>query len=834
MSDHGETRWRVGSPGNYRWEAAKGAMNCRFREGMEAEPSQNLGESMRLKNHGESLTELTSNPDRTEAEVMPTAPDDFLTALVHNADDAVIGETCEGLILTWNRGAERIYGYSADEVIGRPLTILEAPGSKDGTPDILSLVMNGRRIEPFYTSHKTKQGKLIRVSSTVSPVRDSSGDIIGASTIIRDVTAEKLADDKVRASRQFFENIFESIQEGLTVLDGDLNIVRVNQTVAKLFSKDAPLKGKKCYKVYHGLDAPCEDCPSVQALNTGRSARMVTPLTNDDGRPTAWIEISSFPLVDQRSGKIGGVVEYVVNISERKHIEGELHETLARLYSLVEAVPDVIYFKDLEGRLLVVNRAFEQFAGLTRKEIIGRTMTELFPSEAVEETLESDRRALSTGFPDHSEQAVSDGQGRSRWFDMMKFPVHDADERIIGLGGMARDITQSKIAEREREKLRRQLLQAQKMEAIGTLAGGIAHDFNNMLTVIQGYSELLLADRNQDDSSHDDLQKIILTAHKGAELVRSLLAFSRKSDMKPVPLNLNDRIEQVEKLLGRTLPRVVEIELRLSDEPVMINADPAQVDQIVMNLALNSSEAMPDGGRLTIETRSMRLDEEYCRSRRGAVPGQYVMLIVSDTGRGIDQHTLHRIFDPFFTTKERNARKGTGLGLSVVQGIIEQHGGHLTCESKEGHGATFTIYFPALEPSAEPVRAQEKPVFSGAGRTILMVDDEQYVRDLGKRVLERSGFAVLEASNGRDALDMYEKHKDAVCLVILDLIMPEMDGKQCLDELLKINPDAKILVATGFSPDYATKDRLQMSSKGWIAKPFNMKQLLHSVRDALE
>jgi two-component system, cell cycle sensor histidine kinase and response regulator CckA len=789
---------------------------------------------MRLENHGESTTEPTSNPDRREGQVMPTAPDDFLSALVHNADDAVIGKTCEGVILTWNKGAERIYGYAADEVIGRPIAVLDPPTRKDGMSDILGRIMEGRRVEPFQTSHRTKQGNLIHVSLTVSPVRNSSGDMIGASTIARDVTASKQADEKIRASRQFFENIFESIQEGLSVLDGELNIVRVNQALAKVFSKSAPVKGKKCYKVFHGLDQPCDGCPSVQALNTGRSARRVANLTDHDGRNTVWVEISSFPLVDQRTGKIGGIVEYVVNITDRKYIESELHETLARLHSLVEAVPDIIFFKDLEGRLLIVNRAYEQFVGLTRQEIIGRSISELFPLEMIEETLESDRRALSSPFPDHSEQAVADGQGRSRWFDVMKFPVHDAEGTIIGLGGMARDITQSKIAEREREKLRRQLLQAQKMEAIGTLAGGIAHDFNNMLTVIQGYSELLLADKCQEDSSFNDLQKIIVTAHKGAELVRSLLAFSRKSDMKPVPLNLNDRIEQVEKLLGRTLPRMVEIELRLADEPVMINADPAQVDQIVMNLALNSSEAMPDGGKLTIETRSMVLDEEYCRSRRGAVPGRYVMLIVSDTGRGIDQHTLHRIFDPFFTTKERNSRKGTGLGLSVVQGIIEQHGGHLTCESKEGQGAIFSIYLPALEPSIEPVMAQEKQAFFGAGRSILMVDDEQYVRDLGKRVLERSGFVVLEACDGREALDIYSKRRDTISLVILDLIMPEMDGKQCLNELVKINPNVKVLVATGFSPDYATKDRLQTVSKGWIAKPFNMRQLIHAVREALD
>ena len=546
-----------------------------------------------------------------------------------------------------------------------------------------------------------------------------------------------------------------------------------------MFSSAAPLKGKKCYKVYHGLDRPCEPCPSLQALRTAQSAHKEAQITDRDGQMPAWVDISSFPLVDQRTGKVTGVVEYVVNITERKRLEGDLQGALARLHSLVEAVPDLVFFKDWGGRLLIVNKAYEQFAGLEKKDIIGKTVRELFPPEMIEQTLESDERVLSTSAPDHSEQPLVDRNGKTKWFDIMKFPVHDGDGRIIGLGGMARDITRSKIAEREQEKLRRQLLQAQKMEAIGTLAGGIAHDFNNMLTIIQGYSELLLIDKNEEDACFDDLQKIILTARKGAELVRSLLAFSRKSDMKPIPIDLNHRIEQVEKLLSRTLPRMVEIELRLADDPVMINADPAQVDQIVINLALNSSEAMPEGGKLTIETRATALDEEYCRFRQGTIPGRYAMLIVADTGRGIDQHTLHRIFDPFFTTKDRNSRKGTGLGLSVVQGIIEQHGGHLTCESKPGQGAVFNVYFPALETCAGPEKIPEKPACKGGGQTILVVDDEQYVRDLGRRILERSGYSVLDAENGKEALELYKKRRDAISLIILDLIMPEMDGKQC-------------------------------------------------------
>ncbi len=288
-----------------------------------------------------------------------------------------------------------------------------------------------------------------------------------------------------------------------------------------------------------------------------------------------------------------------------------------------------------------------------------------------------------------------------------------------------------------------------------------------------------------------------------------------------------------EKAAFRTLPKTIEIDLRLTEDLALITADPTQIDQIVMNLALNAVEAMPEGGRLTIETGMTSLDQEYCRSSRGVDPGLYVTLTVSDTGRGMDQHTMERIFDPFFTTKERNSRKGTGLGLSVARGAVEQLGGHLTCESIPGQGTTFKIYFPALKAFEKADRVLDSPTFKFDGQTILLVDDEEGMRELGRRILERAGYSVLCAGNGKEALDIFGKRPSDVALVILDLIMPEMDGKQCLDELLRINPAVKVLVATGFSLDAATKRLLQASSWGWTPKPYNVKQLREAVGDVL-
>ncbi len=486
---------------------------------------------------------------------MDSANIDFLAAIAQCSHDAVIGKTCDGTILSWNTAAERMYGYAAGEVIGKSIAILEGLDSGHSLSSILSLFMSDACGASYETTHKKKDGTLIHVSLTLSLVSDSAGAVIGISTISRDITDRKRSEDSLRAGEQFLSNIFESIQEGLVVLDGDLRIIRVNRAFKEHYAAAAPLEGRKCHEALYGIERPCLDCPCVQALNTRKNVHQVASVTDSEGRVCGWNDLYVFPLVDQHSGDVKGVVKYVVNGTQRKRDEDELQDTLARLNSLVEAVPDVVFFKDCEGRLLIVNKAYEQFCGLTRQEIIGKTAGDIFPAASVKKTQEGDESVLATAASDHGQHAVANALGNTRWFDVVKFPVHDAEGKIIGLGGVARDITQQKTSERERDKLKRRLLQAQKMEAIGTLAGGIAHDFNNMLTVIQGYSELLLLDKTEGDRAFDYLQKIMLTAGKGRELVQKLLTFSRKAEIKPVSIDLNRRIEWVKRLLSEHCPK---------------------------------------------------------------------------------------------------------------------------------------------------------------------------------------------------------------------------------------------------------------------------------------
>jgi len=410
--------------------------------------------------------------------------------------------------------------------------------------------------------------------------------------------------------------------------------------------------------------------------------------------------------------------------------------------------------------------------------------------------------------------------------------IRDARGEHMATLAVVADITARKRSEQERESLREQLLHAQKMEAIGTLTGGIAHEFNNLLTVVSGYTELLLADKGPQDPISSDLRKIASACHRGAELIQKLRIFSRKAEYEFRPMNLNHEVKDAVKLLSNAISKMIEIRCDLADDLGAVRGDSAQIGQLIINLALNGQDAMPEGGKLLIETRKVTLGEEYCSSHVGTRPGEYVLLTVADTGHGMDETTSHRIFEPFFTT--RGLAQRSGLGLAVVHGIVEKHGGHIDCESKPGIGTTFKIYLPVLHIEVEQRDAVPETIIRVGAETILLVDDEELITDLGKRILARAGYTVLVASNGKDAEDLYKVNKGRISLVILDLVMPGMGGKQCLQELLRIDPLVKVLIASGYT-EKARKDELMAAgARGFVTKPFTMTQLLGDVRDILD
>jgi two-component system, cell cycle sensor histidine kinase and response regulator CckA len=516
-----------------------------------------------------------------------------------------------------------------------------------------------------------------------------------------------------------------------------------------------------------------------------------------------------------------GVQVWVRDISKPKRYE----EVQRRLATAVEQAAEAIVITDTKGDIQYVNPAFEKITGYTREEVLDRNPGLLKSGEHDQKFYQNLWETIKRGDVWTGRFANRKKDGSLYHEEATISPVRDSRGTIVNFVAVKRDVT-------EHIQLSAQLVQAQKMEAVGTLAGGIAHDFNNLLQVTLGYSELLLAERQEDDPEYADLSRILQAAKNGAELVQRLLTFSRKVEPKPIPLDLNRRIVQVEKLLKRTIPKMIDIQMHLSDDLAEINADPIQMEQVLMNLAVNARDAMPDGGNLILETRNVALDDEYCKVHVGAGPGDYVLLTVSDTGHGMDKTTVEHIFEPFYTTKELG--RGTGLGLAIVYGIVRQHEGFITCYSEVGTGTTFNVYFPAIERHLEPAVEMTGVMPAFGTETILLVDDEAFVRDLGERILSRAGYTVLTAANGIEALDLFTRKEKQIDLVILDLIMPEMGGEASLKELLKIDPGVKVLVASGYSADTSMRGPLALGARGFVSKPFRLKELLRQVRKVLD
>lgn len=384
-----------------------------------------------------------------------------------------------------------------------------------------------------------------------------------------------------------------------------------------------------------------------------------------------------------------------------------------------------------------------------------------------------------------------------------------------------------------RRELEEQLLQAQKMEALAALSGGIAHDFNNILHCILGYTELALMDKSKSVSDDDSFKEIQSMVKKGKELTKQLLEFGRKIDAQFSPLDLNIVIENVEKILRRTIPRMIDIELRLADNLKNIGADAGQCEQILMNLCLNAKDSMPEGGKLTLSTDNMHLDGKPGQSYFDPLPGDYVRLTVTDTGRGMPSKTLKHMYEPFFTTKERG--KGTGLGLSMVYAIVKNHGGFIECKSTPGEGTMFRIYLPVMNVAEEPSRSSSPQPATGSvagNEVVLMIDDETDIIKISRKLLQENGYTVITANNGEEGIALFLQN--GVDLVLLDVSMPGIGGVECLKEILAINPEAKVIIVSGYLPDSWVEKTLKLGAKAFLPKPCTTKELLSTVRELLD
>lgn len=651
--------------------------------------------------------------------------------------------------------------------------------------------------------------------------QEAAGDIAYALHNMELKRKSQDAEEALREREELFRAIFNNASVGIDLVDSRGTFLEVNETLSRLLGYSSEeLRKLKALDVTYPDDVPVSQKEHDSLIGGETDGyRLEKRYVRKDGE-VVWADTSA-SVIRNADGGYRATIGVIRDITQTKKSE----EARVRLAAAVEQAAETVVITDPQGIILYVNPAFEHTTGYARDEVLGKNPRILKSGRHNEKFYKSFWKTLTEGrtWTGHLVNKKKDGTLFEE--DASVSPVKDASGETINYVAVKRDITKE-------VSLQKQLLQAQKMEAIGTLAGGIAHDFNNLLQVTLGYSDLLLTEKSRADKDYTDLQKINQSARSGADLVRRLLTLSRKVEPNPVPMNLNHHVLQTEKLLRRTIPRMIDIRLELGEDLVRINADPAQIEQIIMNLSVNARDAMGEEGTLTIRTENVKLDAEYCGFSVQAEPGEYVLLSVADTGSGIDQETQQHIFEPFYTTKEIG--KGTGLGLAMVYGIVKQHGGHITCSSMVGKGTTFKVYLPSISTEVEEVAESlsEKP--SSGTETALVVDDEEFVRELGRRILAKSGYTVLVASGCEDALGIYRSKQEEISVIILDLMMPGMGGKDCLKEILKINPEAKVLIASGYAADETTKECLSSGAKGFIAKPYRAGAFLQQVRKTLD
>ncbi len=539
-----------------------------------------------------------------------------------------------------------------------------------------------------------------------------------------------------------------------------------------------------------------------------------------------WIRDFGKPIWDADSGRVTRVIGAAQDITEQKLAE----EQLLYQAGLLQNVSDAIVAVDLEFNLTSWNRAAEGLYGWSVEEVIGKRIDQVVQLPI----------AMETAVQWFREHRSWQGELRQKHRDGTPIDVlasissvRDSQGLPVGIVAVVRDITEQKRAEEARTKLEEQLRQSQKMEGLGRLAGGIAHDFNNLLTVIQGYCEIMHEKVPAESPLQEELEEVQRAGGRAATLTRQLLAFSRRQILAPTVIDVNELISDLQKMFGRLIGEDITVKTSLASDLEQITADRGQIEQVVMNLVVNARDAMPNGGTLAIRTDNVHLDEAHAHTHPESPVGPCVLLEVTDTGSGMDEITRSRLFEPFFTTK--NAKEGTGLGLATVYGIVKQSGGDILVSSEPGRGTTFKIYFPVSKSTPiEKPSAATPTAERGHGETILLVEDAQPLRDLVRQMLEYNGYAVLEARDGSDALLRAEAHDGPIHLLITDMVMPRISGRELAERLGPIRPDMRVLFMSGYTEDVMVRKGLSENQIEYLAKPFSGATLMSKIRELLD
>lgn len=782
-----------------------------------------LERTLELAKANEALTAQIQ--DRMKSEAALQESEQKYRGIFNNAIEGIYQATPEGRFLSANSSLAHMYGYDTPAALIADITDIGKQLYVDPRErERFKRLMDKRgSVEDYETQFYRKDGNIIWISFNARSVKDDENNILYYEGTIVEITERKRAEESLQKMALEWQNTFDAVGSAVWLLDENQRVVRANRATKDIFGKDPDeLLGRFCYEVVHCTSHPITGCPGICTRQTRQRESMEL---NMGGR---WLEVVTDPILDD-NGRLSGIIHIVNDVTDRKKAEEAVKES-EQLYRTLAEKSLVGTYVVQKGKHVFVSKNAAAIVGYRPTELIGKDASALIHPEDVTLARENGIKMLNGERTAPYEFRVIMKNNDVRWILEAVAPiVFDGNPAILG---SAMDITEQKKSEEEHRMLERQLRQAQKMEAIGTLAGGIAHDFNNILGAISGFTELTLEHVPADSKAKKYLKRILTSSLRAADLVSQILAFSRQTEKALQPLRVSPIIKEVLKLIRATIPTSIEIRHNITAEPDMVMAEATCIHQVMMNLCTNANHAMrKNGGALSVSLTSESIvigDMDHS----GLKPGPYLKLTVSDTGEGIEPGVIDKIFDPFFTTKKLG--EGTGLGLSVIHGIVKSLDGEITVESRLGQGTSFHVWLPMLSDSPREImtEAEEKISINGSGR-ILFVDDEEALIEMTTDMLESLGYEVMATNDSIDALEIFRANPDRFDLVIADQTMPEMTGMAMAQEIMKIKPDTPIILCTGFSSTVDEETAKKAGIRDFVFKPIIKNKIADSIHHIL-
>ncbi len=758
--------------------------------------------------------------------------------IFEHAVEGIFQSTPEGYFLSANPAFARIAGYESPQELLAAVT--DIPNRLYVDPEdrkrFRELIETNGFAEQYEAQFYRKDGSRVWFSINARVVRDPEGKVLYYEGTGSDITERKQAEEALRAAHRQVLDIIEFLPDATLVIDNQRKVIAWNKAMERMtgvrkedmlgkgdYAYAVPVCGERRPLVIDLIFRNDEDITkyleSVRKEGDSFFAEVHTP----PGSPGAgsYLSVKASPLFDG-DGNIIGAIESIRDLTELKRAEKELRESEERYRTAIESSNDGIAILKNQKHLYVNRKYLQIFGFNSAKEVLGRSVGITVHEDDRERVVEinNTRRQRSEEAPDSYEFKGARTNGDVVFIEVSATETTYRGESVTL--AYLRDIT-------GRKSLESQLLQAQKMEAIGALAAGVAHDFNNILTTLMGYGNLLQMKMHADDPLRAYVDHILVSTGKAAGLTHSLLTFGRKQAMELKPHSVSTLVKDASTLFQRLLPEDMEVVITLGED-VIVLADMTQVGQVLMNLATNARDAMPNGGVLKIETTRTRIDKNFIRFHGYGEPGEYALISMTDTGTGMNGKTREKIFEPFFTTKE--VGKGTGLGLSIVYGIVKQHGGYITVYSEDGIGTTFRIYLPVVRARATDTQPVPSDV-PGGTETILFAEDNDDIRKMASDILGLLGYTVIEATDGANAVEKFRTHGDRIDLLVFDVVMPVMNGREAYQEIRAMKKDIKVLFMSGYTNDVVLEKGIRKGAVDYVSKPLTPRQLLYKVREVL-